>query len=329
MILKFSKPLIIIVALIVVLGIAGALVVFNQDQIKDSFCRKETEISSQEVAQRAISFINENLLPEGMSASLLDVSEESGLYKIHFKIADQEYDSYLTKDGNLLFPEGISLSSELSIEEPSEGQGIGKREKPDVKLFVMSYCPFGLQAQKMFLPVYNLLKGQADMGIYFVNYIMHEKKEIDENLRQYCIQKEQGEKFADYLECFVADDDFEGCLLGANIDQEKMESCILAADEGFNITAQYNDQSTWLNGRFPKFDVHTDLNEQYGIGGSPTVVINDQIVQVSPRSPENFKGIVCDSFVSPPPECSQALSQDAATTGFGLGAGSSSGGSCE
>lgn len=55
----------------------------------------------------------------------------------------------------------------------------------------MSYCPYGLQAEKMFLPVYDLLKNKAEMGIYFVNYIMHDKKEIDENLREYCIQKEQ------------------------------------------------------------------------------------------------------------------------------------------
>jgi len=79
---------------------------------------------------------------------------------------------------------------------------------------------------------------------------------------------------------------------------------------------------------FPKFDVHTDLNEKYGVQGSPTIVINDQVVNVSPRSPEKFKEVICQTFNSLPEECSQMLSDDVASIGIGGGTSNSSGGGC-
>jgi len=158
---------------------------------------------------------------------------------------------------------------------------------------------------------------------------MHGKKEIDENLRQYCIQKEEKEKYYDYLNCFVTTDDFEKCLSEANIDQTGLTVCITNTDQEYNVTSQYNDKSTWLNGNYPKFDVHSDLNEKYGVQGSPTIVINDKIVNVSQRSPEKFKEVICQAFNSPPEECNLTLSEDTASPGIGGGTGSSSGGSCQ
>ena len=291
---------------------------------------QEKFLSPQETAQKALNYINENLVQEGVVASLVDVVEENGLYKIRLKVGEKEFISYVTKDGKILFPEeGIDLEKKIAKEEtPTSTQEIQKTDKPDVKLFVMAYCPYGLQMEKAYLPVYNLLKEKADMGIYFVNYIMHEKKEIDENLRQYCIQKEEKEKYYDYLSCFVKAGEFEKCLNEAKIDKEKMNSCISETDKEYKITQLYNDKSTWLSGRYPRFDVHTDLNEKYGVQGSPTVVINDKVVEVSSRSPEKFKEVICQAFNSQPQECSQTLSNDIPSPGFGGGIASSGGGGC-
>ncbi len=327
-IVEKSKILIPITIVIAGVLIAGAIVYVNRERLERPI--SETLVSPQTAAEKVISFINKNLLQEGTSVSLIGVTEESGLYKIRLRIEDEEYTSYISKDGKLLFPqEGINLEEEsLAQNEKEKASETEKRDRPDVKLFVMSYCPYGLQMEKAYLPVYNLLKDKADMGIYFVDYIMHEKKEIDENLRQYCIQKEEKEKFSGYLSCFVKDGDSEKCLSEANIDQEKLANCISETDNKYNITAQYSDKNTWLNGAFPKFDVHTDLNEKYGVQGSPTVVINDKVVSF-PRSPEKFKEAVCQAFNTPPVECSQVLSEEVFSPGFGLETGSSGGGSCQ
>ncbi len=325
---KFTKSLIPISIIIAGFLIAGAFIYINQGKIKESTAEKTS--LAQEIAQKAINYINENFPSVGGAASLINVSEEGGVYKIRLKVGNQEYDSYASKDGKFLFPEGYNLEATTTqgTQNNTAPTEVPKRDKPDVKLFVMSYCPYGLQAQKMFLPVYDLLKGKATMGVYFVDYIMHEKKEIDENLTQYCIQKEEKDKYSSYLSCFVTSGDSGKCLSQAGIDKGKIDNCISATDKEFNVTSLYNDKSTWLNGNYPKFNVHADLNEEYGVQGSPTIVINDQIVNVSPRSPEKFKEVVCQAFNSPPEECSQILSNEAPSSGIGGGTGSSSGGGC-
>jgi len=313
---------------IVVVGvlIAGVILHINQQKKSEGL----TILPPQKIGEKAIKYINENLITEGKTASLSTISEENGLYKIVIKIGDQEFPSYVTRDGKFLFPqEPINLDKKIEKKESSNSvQEIPKRDKPDVKLFVMSYCPYGLQMEKAYLPVYNLLKDKLEMGIYFVNYIMHNKKEIDENLRQYCIQKEEKEKYVNYLSCFLKAGEFEKCLMEAKIDKDKMNSCISKTDQEYKISQMYNDKKNWLNGNYPKFDVNSDLNEKYGVQGSPTIVINDKVVEVNPRSPEKFKEIVCQSFNSAPAECSQTLSENVFSVGFGLETGSATGGGC-
>lgn len=325
-----KKNLILAVIIIAAFLIGGAVVYF----LGLGSGRISGELSPQQAADKAIDYINQNkdTLTGGETVSLVSVSEENGLYKIKIKIGDSEFDSFVTKNGKTLLVGGFDLEPTPTATPETGDNTTGensKRDTPDVKLFVMSYCPYGLQAEKMFLPVYNLLSGKAEMGVYFVSYAMHGKKEIDENLRQYCLQKEEKEKYYNYLSCFVEEDDFEKCLTTASIDQTKLDSCISETDEEYKITQNYNDESTWINGNYPKFDVQADLNTEYGVEGSPTIVINDKVVELNQRSPEKFKELICQAFNTPPSECSETLSDEVPTSGFGAGSGGSSGGSCE
>jgi len=289
-----------------------------------------------QVVQKTLAYINGNLLSDGVAAtSDYKVSEVSGIYKFKITVDGNSYDVYVTKDGELMFPQTISMSEGQKTTDAGENDQAGKTDKPDVKVFVMSYCPYGLQAQKIYLPVYNLLKDKATMGIYFVNYAMHGKKEIDENLRQYCIQKEQPSKYAAYLGCFttgtVGSDgtaDFAGCLDQALVDKTKLNACVAATDTEFNVTADYNDSSTWLSGRYPKFTVNDPENNKYGVQGSPAIIINGKEVSLNSRSPQSFLKAVCDTFTSPPAECDTALSDEQSATGFGKGTATGSSGGC-
>ncbi|MCX6764186.1 MAG: hypothetical protein NTU58_00535 [Candidatus Nealsonbacteria bacterium] len=319
--LKNFKNLAVLSIIIAAVIISGTLLYTNHKKC-DANKSSADVLSSQTVAEKALAFINKNMLQEGLSASLVSIIKENELYKLKIKVNEEEFEPYVSLDGNMLFVQGFNM------EEKKQEVG-AKRDKPDVKLFVMSYCPFGLQTQKALLPVLSLLKDKADMGVYFVNYIMHGKNEIDENLRQYCIQAEQGDKYSAYLSCFVQEGNFDKCLSDTGIDKVKMNSCISATDHQFKITEQYNDKSTWLNGQYPKFDVQGELNQQYQVGGSPTVVINDKVVNISDRSPEGFKKAICDAFTTAPAECNQTLSTSSASSGFGVTTGGTSGGSCQ
>ncbi len=290
------------------------------------------------IAGQAVNFVNENLLAAGSVATLVESTclKNVGLCKFKVQInGDQTFDSYVSDDGKLLFPEAIDIAEILAqqkeaAEEPTQTIEVVKRDVPEVELFIMSYCPFGLQAQKAMLPVYDLLKDKADIKIHFVNYAMHGRIELDENLRQYCIQAEEPEKFSPYLSCFVEDGDSDRCQALAKVNKSKLAACVSATDKEYKISELYADENTWIGGRYPRFDIDSGLNGKYGVQGSPTIVINDQVVNINLRSPENYKTTICQAFNSAPEECLQTLSNNVPVTDFGVGeTDSSNGGQCQ
>jgi len=287
----------------------------------------EEGVAVAEIEARLMVYLEESI---GVGAvSIASIQKENGLYKVELKVQGQDYTSYATLDGGLLFPQAIDINEFLTSLEVVESEA-AQQERPDVKLFVMSYCPFGVQAVKGILPAWELLQGKADIGMYFVDYVMHDKEEIDENLRQYCIDETQPDKLIAYLDCFTKNEDSGACFLQANIDGGAIASCVSAADDEFGITTSYEDKDSWLSGRYPKFNVHADLNTQYDVGGSPTLVINDEVVQLNNRSPRSFQTAICDAFIESPIECSEILSEEAPTAGFGGGTSDNpSSGTCE
>ncbi|MBW2988272.1 hypothetical protein DRJ48_03200 [Candidatus Woesearchaeota archaeon] len=205
-----------------------------------------------------------------------------------------------------------------------------KRAVPEVELFVMSYCPFGTQTEKGILPVLSLLGDKIDFKLRFVSYAMHGAKEVNENLLQYCIQKEEPDKFLDYLECFLEAGNSTGCFVKANIDQTKIDACKASTDQEFKISENLNNRDLWLGGRFPRFDIDKDLNDKYGIRGSPGLAINGVKVDRFRRDPAGLLATICRGFAVQPEECTQELSSTTPSPGFGFSSGSTgaTGGQC-
>ncbi len=193
---------------------------------------------------------------------------------------------------------------------------IPKSDRPKVELFVMSLCPYGLQMQKAYVPAWDLLKKKADIDVKFVSYAMHGKEEVDENTAQYCIQSEQGNKYLAYLQCYTASGNAASCLKTAGVNTAKLQSCVAASNKNFGILDEYNNRANWLSGQFPVYPIHKDLNTQYGVQGSPTLVINGVEAQVG-RTPEAIKQAICAAFNNAPAECNQVLSSVALNVGFG------------
>lgn len=290
-------------------------------------------MSSDAAIDKAVKFINENMMQEGMLAELKDSGEENGLYSFKMDIGGQEYDSYVTKDGKMLFTTpGVSLDEPMEkpeAQEAPEPVDVPKSEKPEVEIFVMSHCPYGTQIEKGIIPVVKLLGNKIDFNLRFVYYAMHGEKELDEQTRQYCIEKGQNSKLIPYLECFLEDGDSERCVTEAKVNKGMVETCMEDTDEKYKITEQFEDKEAWLNGRFPLFDIHKDLNEKYGVGGSPTLVINGKEAQ-SGRTSANLLAAICNAFEDAPEECEEELSSAQPSPGFGYEESASAGsaGSC-
>ncbi|MFP4116304.1 MAG: hypothetical protein ACLFTQ_03855 [Candidatus Aenigmatarchaeota archaeon] len=287
--------------------------------ITGEFTRSGT-LGSDEVGEKAVSFINSEMIQQG-EAQLNSINETNGLYQLNLEIEDQSFESYATKDGELLFPQGVELtdtsqSEDEGTDEPNSD--IVKSETPTANAFIMSYCPYGLQFLKAYIPVMELLGDEADLQVNFVDYAMHGKKELDENLRMYCVQKEEPEKFTDYLRCSVEteDENKEQCYEEAGVDEEAVKTCVQETDEEYNVTELYRDESTWSGGRYPLFPVESDLNDEYDVQGSPTFILNGKQVEAG-RTPEDIKEAVCSAFETKPKECDQELSTGAAEAGLG------------
>lgn len=292
------------------------------------------KLSKEEAGVKATSFINKNLLQGQAVAKLVSVNEEENLYNLKLRISGQEVDSYVTKDGKVFFPQGMKIDEASALtgaatQQQETAQEVVKTDKPKVELFVMSHCPYGTQAEKGILPVANLLGDKIDFEVKFVYYAMHGKKELDEQMRQVCIKNEQGEKFNEYLACFLEDDNYERCLAEVKIDEGKLTGCVESLDQEYKITEKYNDQSTWLNGRYPLFDVDKADNDKYGIGGSPGLVVNGQKVN-SGRSPAEYLVTICAAFSEAPEECvnSEGVSTESYQPGFGYEKGAATAASC-
>lgn len=311
----------------------GLLLVFVITGCSLSRGEKKTVLTPDEAKIKAESFINNNLLPSNLKASVSNAVLEGDVYKITLDVSGTTYDSYMTADGKMFFQSGVNMEEAAKQKQTqnsnteTKATAAQKSDKPVVELFVMSYCPYGTQIEKGIIPAVEALGDKIDFTVKFCNYAMHEKQEIDENTTQYCIQKEENGKYFEYMKCFLKEGKSQECLASTKIDTGKIKSCVSATDKEFNLTKNYNDKSAW-SGNFPPYDIYKADNNKYSVQGSPTLVINGSQVQ-SNRDSASLLKTICSAFNNPPEECNKSLSSTAPSAGFGEGTASSgSGGSC-
>ncbi len=284
-------------------------------------------LSKDQAAEIAIDYINNNLVQPESSVSLVSVEEFNGLYKVTASYQGQTVAAYITKDGSYLFLSQPLDTSEEIPKEPEEQQqtemsceDVPKKDTPVLQAFVVSYCPFGVQMQRILVEVSTILEDYIEIryiGSVQDNKVvsMHGEKEATENLRQICIREEQKEKYWDYIDCFIKKDETENCLDSVGIDQIKLEDCMEDPSKGVE---------------YAKEDF--ELQNLYGVTGSPTLILNGERVSefdFGGRSAEAVKTLLCCGFEEEPDVCAQKLNEAQAATGFSESySGSSGSGQC-
>ncbi|MFH1401724.1 MAG: hypothetical protein ABIG40_02065 [Parcubacteria group bacterium] len=277
------------------------------------------EKEAKQVSDKTITFINENLLSEGTVATFVSMVEESGIYKLKVKVGTQEPEVYITKNGKLLFIQGAIDMSPATTTEDQTGQGatekatcetLTKTEKPLLAAFVVSACPYGLQMQRILAEIVKNIPSLATaikveyIGAIVNNKItaMHGDAEAQENLRQICIREEQASKYWDYVGCYIKAGDSAGCLTTSDVNKTKLNTCMTDATKGIE---------------YAKADFV--LSDQYGVTGSPTLVLNGKTVSefdFGGRTAEAIKTMICCGAQTEPDACSQALTTDSAAASF-------------
>jgi len=310
---KFKKVLIPVAAVVVLLGIAGILYYFDQ--------KNKNTISMDEASTKVIDFINTSLLNGQATAVLKTATKESGVYKILFDVGGQEYTFYATRDGKFLFTSGGPMPEEGAEEKDiTDTTGIPKKDTAQALLFVMSYCPYGNQAETAMIPVVNLLKDKADIQLHYVIYSnykgggstycldkdnkycsMHGIQELNQDVRELCVQKYQQDKLWAFVDAMNngctsqnADSCWEAIAKNVGVDTVKIKTC------------QKNEATALL-------EQEVQSNAKYGISGSPQLVINDTEYSGA-RSAQGYLTAICAGFNSSPSECSQEIQGSNATT---------------
>ncbi|HEX7586563.1 MAG TPA: hypothetical protein VF390_02940 [Patescibacteria group bacterium] len=283
-----------------------------------SYQKNTGQKNMEAIKQKTEKFIKENLVQPGTEINITDFVKENNLYKLTASVGKQSIVAYVTEDGKNFFPQAIDMDKKSDAAAAPGGAAAAaeasvKKDVPDVELFVMSYCPYGVQAEKGILPVVQKLGSKINFNVKFVDYTLHGKKEFDENLNQYCIEKEEPSKYNDYLACFTKEGDSAKCATSTKINSAKVTSCISATDKQFKLTENFS-----ASGQTSPFNIQKDLNDRYGVKGSPTLVVNGQTLDAGRDSASLLKTI-CSGFGNQPEECKSALPSDTPTPGFGTG----------
>lgn len=266
-------------------------------------------LSSQQAASKAIDYINSNLVSSG-TCSLLSVQDTGGVYKVLTSYQGQQIPVYITKDGSLLFVSSpIDMTQSASTSTQTAAQQVNKTSRPSVDLYVMSFCPYGIQAETLMKPVFDLLGSSADFNIKFIATVsgttadsiqsLHGTNEALEDLRQVCMMKNYDAKtYWNYLMAFdtncpslrtndtALDSCWKSAATQAGMDTAAIQTCANSSD-AINL-----------------LKADEQLTQQFGIQGSPTLLING-VQYNGDRSSSGFQQAICSSFASAPSQCSQ------------------------
>gem|GEM_PF-691200 len=264
---------------------------------------------SQACSEKVITYINTNLTTPGQTATLINITEKNEVYTIWSRYQGRDLSIYASRDCMLLFPTAINMNTPVATPVPT--QTPKKSASPVVDLYVMSFCPYGTQAETVMRPVVDLLGTKADISVRYITSVggqtvdsvdsLHGPAEAHEDILQLCIMKSYPEKYWDYLKDFnnqcypvwqnatLLDSCRKNVTAALGIDLTKMETCAIGA-EGLTLV-----------------ELDAAESEAIGASASPTLFING-VKYAGARTPEAYKQAICNSFDTSPAECTTVLS---------------------
>lgn len=192
-----------------------------------------------------------------------------------------------------------------------------KSSQPTVELYVMSFCPYGVQAENAFRPVAELLKDSADIRVRYITTFsgagasttvrsLHGNAEAVEDIRQLCIAKYAPEKYWPYLSMFNSQ-----CYPVWN-DAGKLGACQKNVSATLGIPADLIDTCSSGSEGLGLLRADSASAGSSGATASPTLLIDGQRY-TGARTPEAFKQAICSHFTTAPSACGTGLSANASS----------------
>lgn len=192
--------------------------------------------------------------------------------------------------------------------------------KPQIDFFVMSYCPYGNQAEELIEPVFDNLQDSVEFIPRYVIYSnyqgggpkfcfddaskycsMHGIVELNQDIRESCVRRHVGTQawfdFATEMNAKCDSQNADTCWVGVaeglDLDTEVIETCF--DDEALDILEE-----------------NFVLNQKLGVTGSPTIFV-DGDKYGGARDSASIQGALCAAFDDAPSACAKTLTGSAAT----------------
>lgn len=306
---KFTSRIAVILILVVVFGSLGYY----------KLVWRKNNITAKEAQAKVEKFISDSLVREGTAIEVGDAVKESGMFKLKIGVGEgeqkQEIDAYLSLDGKKFITNVMDVAeveqkiAEEKKKEAEAEKAIPKSEKPKVDLYVMSFCPFGNNAEDTMQPVYELLKNKVDFNFHYIVSVegnevqsLHGKPEVLQNEKEACVLKYHGaDKWFGYVTYVNKNCGSDGACSDAGLKSvglvpAKIAAC--ASSEGVAL-----------------MKADAEISAAAGAGGSPTLIINGVQTKTVYEygNSESYKQSICSAFEVAPEECAKTLAANTAT----------------
>lgn len=174
-------------------------------------------------------------------------------------------------------------------------------DKPTLELYVMSQCPYGVQAEDAILPAMKDLGNDIELKVDYIatnlgdgNFdSLHGMPEVLGNIAQLCVKEHDNENFIDFVLCMnknakAIPQNWQSCSESLELDTPKIAECY-AGDEGKELLADSLERA-----------------ESAGASGSPTIFVNGEAYKGA-RDGFAISQLLCDGVDSTAcdalPEC--------------------------
>ncbi len=296
----------------------------------------------------------------GMNFTIENVTDKAGIYEVTLKVEfngrTQTLTSGITKDGKYFMPTVVDvekLKEQLGNAQQTQQQQKfepKKTAKPDVKLFVMPFCPFGQPAENAMYSVAKLFGNKISYRIHYIITLKtaSEWNQYLDNAKKYFESKGLS---ADQINSYINRINNSAIVL-KNGNQTYYMSSLHGKNEAMEVIRQLciwkyypnkaldyiwnlnhnctldNVNTCWI-GVASKLGIDTNkintcynnegvtlalqeqkIDNEYGASASPTLIING-VTWNGERTSNAYKNAICQSFTTEPAECNQTVNETA------------------
>jgi glutaredoxin len=268
--------------------------------------------SADSVESIALKFIKSELIDPTVvtNVSVVNFSQMGSFYNMTLSLTvngqTQAAAVYISEDGQYIF---LQDPMKIKTAQSAPATAKNKSDTPIASVFVMSFCPYGQQAENGLYPVVNLLGSKINVELHYIvskqgaSYVsLHGDSEVNEDVRQLCIAETYNQQTLwNYIN-----------KVNSNCSLNDIETCWLTAAQssGINSTAVQQCADTQ---KAALLDQEITATTSLGISSSPTIFINNQEYSGG-RSADAFETAICSAFNTQPSECSVALNSAASGT---------------